>query len=77
MNRIEIKNGIIKASLDLFSYRENGMQIVYAPALDLAGYGETRSAARHSFDVSFSEYLRYTVEKGTLQDDLLAHGWNQ
>ncbi len=75
MNQIEVKNGIIKACLDLFSYQENGIRIVYAPALDLAGYGQTLSAARHSFEVSFSEYMRYTVENGTLENDLLAHGW--
>lgn len=75
MNRIEIKNGIIKASLDLFSYREDGMRIIYAPALDISGYGQTLSAARQSFEISFSEYLRYTIEKGTLEADLQAHGW--
>ena len=75
MNRIEIKNGTIKASLDLFSYREDGMRIIYAPALDLSGYGQTLNDARHSFEISFSEYLRYTIEKGTLEADLQAHGW--
>lgn len=75
MNRIEIKNGIIKANLDLFSYREDGIRILYAPALDISGYGQTLCAARQSFEISFSEYLRYALDKETLESDLQAHDW--
>ena len=46
MNRVEVKNGYIKTSLDIFSYKEDNVRIVYSPALDLSGYGNTVEEAK-------------------------------
>ena len=75
MNRIDINTTSIKVLLDVFSYKEDGVQLMYAPALDLCGYGATVDEAKHSFEVVVSEYLRFGLENGTLRDDLLIHGW--
>ena len=75
MNRIEITDGFVKTQLDIYTYRENGMCIMYSPALDVAGYGATVDAAKQSFEITLSEYLRFTLDNSTLADDLKAHGW--
>ena len=46
MNKVEVKKGYIKALLDLFSYKEGNVRIVYSPALDLSGYGNTLEEAK-------------------------------
>ena len=73
MNRIDINTTNIKVWLDVFSYKEDGVQMMYAPALDLCGYGTTMDEAKRSFEVVVSEYLRFGLENRTLEDDLRAH----
>lgn len=75
MNRIDIDSTTIRVLLDVFSYKDNGVQMMYAPALDLCGYGSTVEEAKQSFKVVVSEYLRYGLENNTLEDDLHSHGW--
>ena len=75
MNRIDFDTATIRVRLDVFSYKEEGVQMMYAPALDLCGYGATVEEAKHSFEVVVSEYLRYGLENGTLEDDLRSYGW--
>ncbi|MBO4670436.1 MAG: hypothetical protein J5640_01140 [Bacteroidales bacterium] len=75
MNRIDINTTNIRVWLDVFSYKEDGVQMMYAPALDLCGYGATMDEAKKSFEVVVTEYLRFGLENGTLKDDLSAHGW--
>ena len=75
MNRIDITTTNIRVWLDVYSYKEDGVQMMYAPALDLCGYGPTVDEAKRSFEVVISEYLRFGLENGTLRDDLHAHGW--
>lgn len=75
MNRIDINTTSIRVWLDVFSYKEDGVQMMYAPALDLCGYGVTLDEAKKSFEVVVTEYLRFGLENDTLKDDLSAHGW--
>lgn len=70
MNRIDINTANIRVWLDVFSYKEDGVQMMYAPALDLCGYGATVDEAKQSFEVVVSEYLRFGLENGTLEEDL-------
>lgn len=75
MNRIDIDTTSIRIWLDVFSYKEDGVQMMYAPSLDLCGYGSTVEEAKQSFNVVVSEYFRFGLENGTLEADLRAHGW--
>lgn len=75
MNKIDISNNYIKVCLDIFAYRENRVQMMYSPALDLCGYGYTADEAKKSFETTVTEYLRYALENNTLHEDLNAHGW--
>lgn len=77
MNKLEIKDGYINVSLDIFSFREKDVRIMYSPALDLSGYGKTVEEAKRSFEVVFKEYLNYCIENNTLDADLIKHGWKR
>ncbi len=39
------------------------------------GYGNTEGEARHSFNEALKEFLRYTINKHTLQAELVRLGW--
>lgn len=65
----------INCQISLISFQEEGAFIVYCPALDLSGYGNTEAEANNSFEVVLSEYFRYTANKKTIAEDLEKHGW--
>lgn len=66
----------IEMGLSLYSFDENGLKVIYAPALDLYGYGSTEQEARNSFAVSLDEFIKYAINKGTLESELSRLGWN-
>jgi len=65
----------IEVGLSVLSYRDENLHVIFSPALDLFGYGQTDKEARQSFDETLEEFLRYTSNKGTLQTELLRMGW--
>ncbi len=80
MAKISTKNLLdgttgVEMNLLVLLYQEDGIFFVYAPELDLTGYGESKEAAMESFDTVLEGYLQYTFENNTLHEDLLAHGW--
>jgi hypothetical protein len=81
--------GIIKRSannisleLSVFVYKDidypkGDMYIAYCPELDLVGYDTTNRKARKSFEFVLKDYLDYTIQNGTLEEDLIEHGWRK
>lgn len=61
--------------LALFSYIDEGVHVLYAPALDLFGYGDQEDQAIESFETVLKEYIDYVVNHKTLEKDLKKHGW--
>ncbi len=61
--------------LSVVAFYKDETFMVYAPALDLYGYGKTESEARQSFRVVLEEFLRYTGNKNTLEEELKSLGW--
>ena len=68
-------NDSIKVAVPVMFFEENGTHIAYIPILDVSGYGESEVEAQESLKYSLDEYFSYTVSKGTLLEDLKAHGW--
>ncbi|GAA4013741.1 hypothetical protein GCM10022408_28570 [Hymenobacter fastidiosus] len=66
---------VMEVGLSLLSYREEELHVIFSPALDMFGYGHSDKEARASFDETLQEFLRYTRNKGSLQDELLRLGW--
>ncbi|MGA0556667.1 hypothetical protein ACO2Q8_08455 [Larkinella sp. VNQ87] len=65
----------ISVRIAVYSYITENTQAIYAPALDLYGYGYTETEAWQSFELALEEYLTYTAENQTLADDLRRYGW--
>jgi hypothetical protein len=62
-------------SLLLVEFAEDNVTIIYSPALDLSGYGNSEDEAKESFNIALHEFLRYTSNKNTFNDVLIELGW--
>ena len=65
----------VQVTLALYSWEENGVYFVYAPAMDLTGYGNTQAEADTSFGVVIDESIKYMEHKSTMFDELERLGW--
>lgn len=77
MKTIEINNTGIKVDVSVFLFKEDEVFHAYCPELDLIGYDYTEEGAKKSFEWVLKDYLEYTVENGTLEQDLINHGWRK
>lgn len=66
----------IEIILSIISFKENNIHMIYAPALDLFGYGKTKKEAKESFEITLDEFVRYTINKDTLIPELKRLGWD-
>lgn len=64
-----------QVGLSLVEFKEEDIIIIYSPALDLSGYGNTQIEARDSFSEALQEFFRYTNNKKTLDQVLKKLGW--
>ena len=62
-------------NLPVVSYEENRLQVIYAPSIDLFGYGKSMEEAKQSFNIALEEFIRYTTRKKTLATVLKQLGW--
>lgn len=69
------KKGSVKIEMPIFSFKEDDVTIIYAPALDLCGYGYSEEDAQESFKITLREFLDYTTNKGTFEKELKRLGW--
>ncbi|MBE0639539.1 MAG: hypothetical protein IH598_13560 [Bacteroidales bacterium] len=67
---------IINVKLSIIIFKEDESHIVFCPALNLTGYGDSDPEALQSFEVVLGEYFNYTTNKKTLETDLEKMGWN-
>jgi len=77
MKTIVINNTGIKVAVSVFLFKEDEVYHAYCPELDLVGYDYTEEGAKKSFEWVLKDYLDYTVENGTLEQDLINHGWRK
>lgn len=66
---------LITISLSLYIWDEDGITFVYAPALDITGYGNSEEEAKNSFRITLDEFVSYTHKKKTIFDELESLGW--
>ncbi len=65
----------ISMKVPVILFEEDGCQIMYCPALDVSGYGNTEEEARNSFHEALNEFLLYTTHKKTFVSELRKLGW--
>jgi hypothetical protein len=63
-------------SVGIVQFKDTGNYVLFAPALEVYGYGKTVGEARASFALSMQEFLEYTDNKGTLEKELTRLGWS-
>jgi hypothetical protein len=63
--------------LDLLFFKEEETFFVYAPALDITGYGLTENEAQNSFVVTLETFLNFTQKHKTLEGELNRLGWTK
>lgn len=71
----EFKNKSVNVNLNLYLFKEDGSFIVYCPALDMSAYGDSEEHAKKSFVDVFEISVKYMLNKNTMRDDLIHHGW--
>jgi len=69
------KSARIKGTLSIIQFKEGKNTILFCPALELTGYGANEVDAKLSFEVTLKEFLRYTIQKKTLNKELERFGW--
>jgi hypothetical protein len=69
------KHTSLSFPLQMFTFEEDGMCIIYCPALDLSAYDHSIAAAKKAFETVLDETVQDWIEQGTLLQDLTAHGW--
>jgi hypothetical protein len=65
----------IDVNIHIIVFKEGESHIVYCPALNLTGYGNTEQEASDSFNTVLDEYFIYTNNKNSLGKDLEKMGW--
>ena len=72
----ENKSGNVKVKLILFHFQdENNVHFIYSPHLDLTGYGYSLEEAKKSFEITFNDFVDYTLNKKSLGKVLKQLGW--
>ena len=74
-SKMDYKGNRVDAQLDIYTFKEDGYEVLYCPALDISAYGDDKEEAKRSFEIRFEEYLKYCLAKNTLVKDLQNHGW--
>jgi hypothetical protein len=65
----------IKVGLILLLWKENDVWFQYSPELDITGYGKSELEAKKSFEHILEDFIKYTLKKGTIFDELERLGW--
>lgn len=59
------------------NHPKDNVWIACCPELDLTGCGYSEDEAKNSLKIALDDYIEYALTEGTLEADLLAHGWNK
>lgn len=71
----ENKDGKVTVKLSVIFFNDTDSVISYCPALNVYGYGKDESDSKQSFETSLEEFFKYTMNKGTLFQELESLGW--
>ena len=70
-----IEGSAVDVTVNLVQFKDTGNYVIYAPALEVYGYGKTIQEAKDSFVTCLEEFVNYTIAKGTLMPELKRLGW--
>ncbi|MCB0762007.1 MAG: hypothetical protein KDC12_10835 [Flavobacteriales bacterium] len=62
-------------NVNIVQFQDSGSYVLFAPALEVYGYGKTVKEAKESFNLCVVEFFRHTEDKNTLIKELTRLGW--
>ena len=65
----------IEVQLGVLVFQEEDSYLAFCPALNLSTYGESINDVKGAFDDLIAAYIEDCTKMGTLEKDLLSHGW--
>lgn len=65
----------IEIQLGVLVFQEDDSYLAYCPALNLSTYGDSITDVKSAFDDLIKSYIEDGTRMGTLEKDLIAHGW--
>ena len=65
----------IEVQLGVLVFQEEDSYLAYCPALNLSTYGDNINDVKGAFDDLIAAYIEDGTKMGTLEKDLLSHGW--
>lgn len=74
-SKLKKGNTTIEVLLNTYIFMEDDMHYVYAPQLDITGYGSNEDEAKRSFSTMLEEFVDYTINKRTLASVMRSLGW--
>lgn len=69
-------NNIVVMQVSLLVFKQGDYYVAYCPSLELSSYGISVEDAKEGFDDAMNIYLEHCKENGTLETDLIKHGWS-
>jgi len=72
---LDYKDKTVNVNLGMYLFKEEESYIVYCPALDLSAYGNSEEQAKKSFTDILAITIKYMLNKNTMKEDLIRHGW--
>jgi len=69
------KGSLVDVGVNLVQFKDTGNYVIYAPALEVYGYGKTIQEAKDSFVTCLEEFIDYTISKRTFYSELKRLGW--
>jgi len=75
MDYIKHSDKYIEVQLGVLIFQEEDAYLAFCPALNLSTYGDSISEVKSAFDDLIASYVEDGTRQGTLEKDLVAHGW--
>ncbi len=69
------RDSVIELQLSVLVFQQDEYFVAYCPSLELSSYGDSIQDAKDGFDDVMQNYIEDSQKRGTLHDDLIAHGW--
>ena len=76
-NYFDGKNRADFHNVPVFIINEDNTIIYYSPIFDVSGYGHSEDEAAKSLIVAIQEFLKYTINKKTIELELAKLGWKR
>ncbi|MCB6974571.1 MULTISPECIES: hypothetical protein [Butyricimonas] len=72
---INTSKGTYNVKVEVLVFEKEGTFFVYSPSFNLISCGDTQTDALTEFNSIFVSHIKFCTDKGTLEEDLKANGW--